>query len=519
MGGAPSATVRGRGAPDWFEESPAAGLGENPRRLLQEAILPAYLLRCRWYPAKDAGLPVVEIEDVLTCPEPIGHAAMAVLLVTPPGQPPSRYVLPLALAWADENGLPSASIARFSSNGQPAALIDGFESDRVLTGFLDALLAAETAGAEGGFSFGRTRTLDARRGDLATARATRSGAEQSNTSVRYGDVAILKLFRRLETGIHPELEVVRFLTNAGYANTPPLLGWIELHPPRADQAVLAVLQQLVRDAADGWSHVLRELRDHATRHTDAPGAGPPLLDLAERLGQRTAELHRVLAGPSDDPAFAPERVTPAKLGEWTEGARHMAEIALQALDRGIAGLPQESRRHAQALLMRRDQLLNLIAHLVPAELNAVSTRVHGDFHLGQVLVADDDVFIIDFEGEPMRSLDERRGKHSPLRDMAGMLRSFAYAAAGAQLELTVGTEASWLVGWADAMSTRFMDSYRTRVGDCPSLPADPGDRERLLRFFLLEKALYELRYELANRPAWVPIPISGILSLLDRRPV
>ena len=150
MGAAATATVRGRGTPDWFEASPAASLGDNPRRLLQETILPAYLLRCRWYPAKDAGPPLVQIEDVLTCPEPIGHTALAILRVTPPGQASSRYVLPLALAWADENGLPSSTITRFSSNGQPAALIDGFESDRVLTGFLDARLAAETAGADPG---------------------------------------------------------------------------------------------------------------------------------------------------------------------------------------------------------------------------------------------------------------------------------------------------------------------------------------------------------------------------------
>ncbi|MFL5333332.1 MAG: phosphotransferase, partial [Geminicoccaceae bacterium] len=277
--------------------------------------------------------------------------------------------------------------------------------------------------------------------------------------------------------------------------------------------------QLVPDAADGWSHVLRELRDHATRHADAPGAGPPLLDLAERLGRRTAELHRVFAGPSDDPAFAPERVTPAKLRDWTEGARQMAESALQALERGITGLPQDSRRHAQALLLRRDQLLDRIARLLPAELKAVSTRLHGDFHLGQVLVADDDVFIIDFEGEPMRPLDERRGKHSPLRDVAGMLRSFAYAAASARLELTGGAEAGWLDEWADAMSAGFMNAYQARVGDCPSVPTDPGDRERLLHLFLLEKALYELRYELANRPAWLSIPITGILGLLERPPV
>ena len=196
----------------------------------------------------------------------------------------------------------------------------------------------------------------------------------------------------------------------------------------------------------------------------------------------------------------------------------MAAVAMQALHGGARTLPPSPRQQAQALLARRDQILERIAHLPPTATTGVCTRLHGDFHLGQVLVAGGDVFIIDFEGEPMRSLEERRGKHSPLRDVAGMLRSFAYAAASVRAELATDADVAWLDRWAAAMSATFLDAYRARAGDCPSLPADPADAERLLQLFLLEKALYELRYELANRPEWLPIPINGILELLDRQP-
>jgi trehalose synthase-fused probable maltokinase len=518
MGGVASRGTRRFGPVDWLDQLRLTGPNTDLRQGLERDILPKHLTRCRWYAAKDAGPPLVEIIDLVTCPEPIGDTALAVLRVTPPGREPQRYVLPLALAWADEGGLPDRYITRVKRDARLAALIDSFEANRVVRGLLDAMLATGPAAAhDASVAFQRTAALASRRSRLAVAQVERIAAEQSNTSVRFAEVAILKLFRRLEPGIHPELEIGRFLTETGFANTPQLLGWIELHPSNSDPAVLAVLQELIADATDGWSFVLQRLRDYA-RPAAALLPETPMLDLARQLGQRTAELHRAFAAQSEDPAFASEAVTPVTLRAWRDGARAMAASAIGALAQAAPGLPPATREQVDMVLARREQLLERIDTLLPERVDAVRTRVHGDFHLGQVLVANDDIFIIDFEGEPMRPLEERRGKQAPLRDVAGMLRSFAYAAATIRMELDAGPDNSWLDVWAAAMSATFLEAYRARIAGCPSLPTDPADVERLLQLFLLEKALYEVRYELANRPDWLGIPVAGVLGLLDQPP-
>ena len=515
MGDAASRGTRRFGPLDWLDRIRLTGPNTDLRQGLERDILPEYLVRCRWYAAKDVGPPLVEIIDVVTCPQPIDDTVLTLLRVTPPGREPQRYVLPLALAWADEGGLPERYIARVKCDARLAALIDSFEADRVVRGLLDAMLAADPAAPRvAPMAFGRTAALAAHLPRLAKAGVERIAAEQSNTSVRFADVAILKLFRRLEPGIHPELEIGRFLTEAGFANAPQLLGWIELHPSGSDPVVLGVLQELVPDATDGWSFVLRRLRDYARSEAAASPTEAPMLDLARQLGQRTAELHRTFAAQSEDPAFAPEPVTPVMLRAWRDGVRAMAASALGALAQAAPRLPPATRGQVDVVLAQREQLLERIDTLLPESVDAVCTRLHGDFHLGQVLVANGDVFIIDFEGEPMRPLEERRGKQAPLRDVAGMLRSFAYAAATIRIELGGGIEDSWLDAWAAATSTAFLDAYHARMAGSGSLPADLADRERLLQLFLLEKALYEVHYELANRPDWLGIPVAGVLALL-----
>jgi trehalose synthase-fused probable maltokinase len=519
MGGAASRSMRRLGPQDWLDGIRLAGPDTDLRAGLERDILPKYLTRCRWYAAKDAGPPLVEIIDLVPCPVPIDDTVLAVLRVTPPAREPQRYVLPLALAWADEGGLPDRCIAHVKRDARLAALIDSFEADRVVRGLLDAMLAADRAAAPGApMAFGRTTALASHRSRLAEAGVERIAAEQSNTSVRFAEAAILKLFRRLEPGIHPELEIGRFLTESGFANTPRLLGWIELHPSGSEPAVLAVLQELLTDATDGWSFVLRRLQDCSRAEASDLISEPPMLDLARRLGQRTAELHRAFAAPSEDPAFAPQPVTPTMLRAWGDGARAMAVSALGTLAQVAIDLPPTTREQVERLLARREQLFGRIDALVPERVVATCTRLHGDFHLGQVLVAKGDVFIIDFEGEPMRPLEERRAKQAPLRDVAGMLRSFAYAAATIRMALDARSDDSWLDAWAACMSADYVDAYRARIAGCPSLPADPADVAQLLQLFLLEKALYEVRYELCNRPGWLGIPVAGVLALLDQPP-
>lgn len=493
-------------SPEGFEGVPEGGAGWPRHAGLEAALraaLPDHLLRCRWYGAKDAGRPEVAVHRLIGLPEPVADVALAILRVTPPGREGQLYALPLMLA---REAPPDQRIAELPGRG---ALVDALQGERLARGLAELLAAGKEAH---GLAFRQTSALAACREWLLRAQPALGGAEQSNTSVRYGDVAILKLFRRLAPGRHPELEMGRFLTEvAGFSGTPPLLGWLELAGEGGEPVVLGVLQRLVPGAADGWSHVLEALRAKARQGGDL--ADDAMLALAERLGTRTGELHRGLALETDDPDFAPEPVTPAILEEWAEGARAMARAALDGLEAAVPGLQGAARAAAERLLARRQQIMRRIDRLLPRAATALRTRLHGDYHLGQVLVAEGDVAIIDFEGEPMRPLAERRGKHSPLRDVAGMLRSFAYAAA--TLEREAGVPAGRARAWEADIGAAFLAAYRRAMAGCPSLPPDPDAAGRLLQLFLLEKALYEVGYELANRPDWLEIPVAGVLSLLD----
>ena len=231
MGGAASRGTWHFGPVDWLDRIRLTGPNTDFKLGLERDILPKYLTRCRWYAAKDAGPPLVEIIDLVTCPKPIDDTVLAVLRVTPPGRQLQLYVLPLALAWADEGGLPDRCIAHVRRDARPAALIDSFEDDRVVRGLLDAMLAAGPAARGAPIVFGRTAALAVHLSRLAGAQVERIAAEQSNTSVRFAGVAILKLFRRLEPGIHPELEMGRFLTNPVSRTRPGYWGGSNCTPP------------------------------------------------------------------------------------------------------------------------------------------------------------------------------------------------------------------------------------------------------------------------------------------------
>jgi trehalose synthase-fused probable maltokinase len=251
-------------------------------------------------------------------------------------------------------------------------------------------------------------------------------------------------------------------------------------------------------------------------HGDPGRTEPQLIALAHRLGQRTAELHRAFGVDTDDMAFASEPFQPDHLIDWARAICSSAGFIFDALNRARSGLNPASQQAADRLLRRRQDLLAQIGDLMPAKVDVRRTRVHGDYHLGQVLVANDDVFIIDFEGEPMRPLAERRGKHLPLRDVAGMLRSFQYAAASAARAVRADDDAvARLEASVGRMSATFLDAYVRAIRGCPSFPTDLGQATDLLRLFLIEKALYEVGYELAHRPDWTDIPLSAVLALVD----
>jgi len=316
------------------------------------------------------------------------------------------------------------------------------------------------------------------------------GVEQSNSSVVFGESLILKAFRRVEPGVNPELELLRFLSARAFPNIAPLAGWYEIQGRQID-ATLGILQEYLVGARDGWELVLDGLA----------GDSDGLLGRIRALGEVIGDLHAALGSDHDDPAFAPDEPSTESLALLTADVDEQIERLFVDLPDSealapIAGRGQDVRERLQAL-----------SHIGAG---GRVIRTHGDLHLGQTMLADRGWVILDFEGEPARPLPERRLKRSPLRDVAGMLRSFSYAAAGARLLRASEPPEDW----EDRAREQFLAGYREHV-DGSLLPPGQQAFDQLLAVFELEKAVYELRYELNNRPDWVGIPVAGIVRLLD----
>jgi len=316
------------------------------------------------------------------------------------------------------------------------------------------------------------------------------GVEQSNSSVVFGEELILKAFRRVEPGINPELELLRFLSARGFPHIAPLAGWYEVEGRLID-ATLGILQEYLAGARDGWELTLDELAND-------PDA---MLDRLQALGAVIGEMHRALGSDSSDPAFSPDEPSSEALAILTADVDEQIERVFLDLPESealepIAGRGQDVRER-----------LNLLSHV---SAGGRVIRTHGDLHLGQTMLSDRGWVILDFEGEPARPLPERRLKRSPLRDVAGMLRSFSYAVAGARLLRGTAPPEDW----EGQARERFLAGYHETV-DATLLPPGQQATEQLLSVFELEKAVYELRYELNNRPDWVSIPVAGILRLLE----
>jgi maltose alpha-D-glucosyltransferase/alpha-amylase len=368
-------------------------------------------------------------------------------------------------------------------------------------------------------------------------------AEQSNTSIVYGERMIMKLFRRVQPGVNPDFEIGRQLTEkAGFTRAPAVAAAFEYARAGDEPSTIAMLQQFVESQADGWTHALDEVDrfyDEVEGETapDAPpsdytglmaAAVPKIitnamgsyLATADTLGRRTAEMHTALASDSSNPAFAPEPLTPEDLALVGADAADQARKALQALEASGLHLPPEVGESAARLLESRDALFGVIRSAPAIEFSASKIRVHGDYHLGQVLWAEGDFYLFDFEGEPDRPIAQRRLKQSPLRDVAGMIRSFSYAAYAGLFAHTASRRSEferlepWARIWQLWTTAAFLRGYFTSAGDALFVPPSPQHRDALLRLFVLDKALYELNYELNNRPDWVRIPLRGIFELL-----
>jgi maltose alpha-D-glucosyltransferase / alpha-amylase len=337
---------------------------------------------------------------------------------------------------------------------------------------------------------------------------------------------VMKLYRRLVPGVHPEVEFGSFLAKVGYENTPAMLGALEHLDADGTPTALAVIQAFVRNQGDGWTfvsdHLHRLLEAHEAGVAASQIAAPVLYPgLIATLARRIAELHCALARSTGDPAFEPQPISQKDLLGWQTQIQREMKRTFATLNQAIVKLSGPLQEEAKALYQRKRECLALVDKLFDGPIDAVKTRIHGDLHLGQVLLAQTDWYVTDFEGEPAKDLSSRRSKHSPLRDVAGMLRSFDYSARAAlqRAAITVGSvpdaQVERALAWRDETTETFLAAYRETVAGSPSYPQEETQARRLLDIFLLEKVCYELRYEAANRPDWLGIPIKGVSAMLD----
>jgi maltose alpha-D-glucosyltransferase / alpha-amylase len=488
-------------------------------------VLPSYLTKRRWFSAKDQTIKSATVRYLAPLPGGDREVLLAEI-ETQADHDRHRWLLPLSVMWEDEPpiALPGQlALARVRRGRRTGLLTDAFSLPAFAHQMLDALAEGrQIETSDGTIVFEPTGGFADRLRRPDSAPILWITAEQSNSSLIVDDTVMLKIFRRVSPGIHPESEMNRYLTRRGFANAPAHYGEVVRVTEKGERNALAVAQAFVRNQGDAWSWTLdqfnRALEDLSSREDGGEDREDKFADytaVAAAIGKRLGEMHAVLAQPSDDPAFAPETAAKDDVEVWLARATTLLDQAFTALKRHTDWPDESVEARAKLLLSQQQPLVKALRTLAQAGIGTLKTRIHGDFHLGQVLVTSGDAYIIDFEGEPGQPLVERRAKSSPLRDVAGLLRSFDYAAAAA-LDPNNATAARLSAQDRETFVTRLRISAQKAFLDA-YFPSSGQERsDTLLEFFLLEKAAYELGYEAANRPAWLPIPLNGLARLADR---
>ncbi len=511
-------------------------MAERLRRQLEQEILPKCIVEQRWFAAKGETLDSIHITQSTMWPQEKQNWLLAWLEVCCYEGESQRYFLPLAIAWedGDEERLPELmpkALARVRQRSRVGILYDAMADADFVNRLIKAMADEERVPFNGGeLRFIRTSAFAELTRDYVPCALERPPSEGSNSTRILGDRLFIKAYRHLREGLNPELEMGRFLTEVSpFPHIVPLAGALEYQGANDTVVTMALLQGYVENQGDAWSYTVDYLErffdDVLLSDLDIEAEDGALhsgyLAQIETLGMRTGELHCALAVTSADPAFDPEAVSNADLVAWRKAVKQDLRESLKKLQHVKSHLPESLRENASRLLEGKEPLIDWCMTQVPDSISSCKTRYHGDYHLGQVLMVENDFIIIDFEGEPARPLAERRAKHSPLRDVAGMLRSFNYAAefalgeSTAERPLDLPRLRPLAERWEQATRETFLKAYRTAVAGCPCYPADEGHAEALLGLFTLEKALYELRYELQNRPDWLDVPLTGLLAFLD----
>jgi maltose alpha-D-glucosyltransferase/alpha-amylase len=554
--------------------------GKTQERLEQE-VLPRYLQGCRWFGGKAKTIRVVSIVERISFAENPDVFYMLLLEIRYNDGTEDFYLFPISFSVTrkgeevleelvvegqrvrlDDEWLtlkakmimeefPQSVVARLHVDNDEGILYDAMYDGRFRQSLLTTIARRRRIKGKKGEIVGVPGKMFRRLagGKMFPLGSQPLKAEQSNTSVLFEDKFYFKLFRRLEEGPHPDREMTQFLTErAGFPSIPAYGGSIEYQQPGSEPMVVGLLQGLVSNQGDAWTYTadavgryfenvlsrLREIQEVPT----APGSlletyldsMPALLrelieghylEMTALLGKRTAQMHLGLSGSFEEKEFAPEPFSLLYQRSVYQSMRILLRRVIQTLKSNLQNLPKAIQEEASFVLDSEQKILEAFQQLVSKKLSAMRIRIHGDYHLGQVLYTGKDLFIIDFEGEPARPLSERRWKRSALRDVTGMVRSFHYAVYVALLKETsvrpedVPALRPWTDLWYRWVSGVFMKSYLDAAGKAPFLPAKKEELELLLKVFLLEKAVYEVGYELNNRPEWVIIPLKGIRDLLE----
>ncbi len=500
------------------------------RSILERDVLPAFLAGRRWFAERGNLSTATHVTSII--PLVAEGPGIGLALVEAKGQrETANYMLPLTINWTrfDPTRQNPNALAAVRRGPREGTLLDASAEPGFISFLLEHLRAAQAIE----FDQRRIEFLPTDRfpkaGEVAIQDVRAVDTEQSNTTALVGTDYVVKLFRRLEPGVNPEIEVGRFLTQTvPFPHVPPLLGIVELEQ-NGTHSALAVVHGFVGNQGDAWTvtsaylerfvEEQRLLTAEAAGHSDEQSA---YLRRVEQMGRRVAELQQALASRDDIPEFAPEPIMPDDVRRWTEDVLQRAGRTLDELARRRSNLSDDDRQLVDGLLSYRASLPARLGELLLASADAMKIRHHGDFHLGQMLIVKDDIFIIDFEGEPRRSLEDRRRKAPAARDVAGLIRSIDYSATAA-LERALksapddqGKIAHALDGWRELSVAAFLAAYRQSLGGAKLWPPSVQDADRLLDFFLLEKAFYEIEYELAHRPDWLRVPLAGTWRILSR---
>jgi maltose alpha-D-glucosyltransferase/alpha-amylase len=503
------------------------------RGVFERDVLPGYLARTRWYPERSAK----EIHPNLTAAVPfcdIGdNRPWLAIFETTQRSVTTRYLLPMQIEWVrfDRERYNPRAFAAVRQGAREGTLLD-VATDQIFIALLLRNLRESLTVEENGLrlEFRPTSKLSDRPIKPVHIRAVET--EQSNSTALVDSDYVVKIYRKLEAGINPEIEVGRFLTEvAGFANTPALLGSVELVEGDHTSAV-AIVHTFVENQGDAWTvtsayldRFVEEQRLLGTSdHRGESEEQVPYLRYMTQTGRRVAEMHTALASSTEFADFTPEPTRPEDVQRWIESTIVRADRVFDALKQRRDRVREADRGLVDQALALRADLPDRLNALLPLNIDGLNIRHHGDFHLGQMLIVKDDIFIIDFEGEPRRPQAERRRKAPAARDVAGLIRSIDYSATAAlERALKVAPDENGRLGaalaeWRERAVAAFIGAYREVMNDRRLWPADPHAAEQMLNFFLLEKAFYEIEYELAHRPEWLRVPLTGMLRILSRQP-